>query len=133
MKIFQKQKQLIKIGDFTLEWSFWYNWNLIKVDARTKAGIHIPNRQSGVYEVRIKGAKKRLTIGKASNLRHRVRQALVKGKAKHTSGDRIRRHEDVRTLQVRWAETVRPCAAEEELHKLHESKFGKLPKHVKRT
>lgn len=86
---------------------------------------------SGVYEVRVIGTEEwRLTIGKASNLRHRIKQGLVKGIAKHSSGTRIRATEDVSRIEVRWACTDRPCAAEEELHKQYERTFGGLPKYT---
>lgn len=87
----------------------------------------------GVYEVRHFDGEERLTIERASNLRMRVKQGLVKGYAPHSEGQRIRGSEEVSRLVVRWAITDRPAAAEEELHKRHVIKFGSLPKHVNHT
>ena len=63
----------------------------------------------------------------------RIKQGLVKGKAPHSAGDRIRAKEDVSKIVVRWAITNRPPAVEEEMHKKHLNRFGKLPKYVKHT
>lgn len=125
--------QQIKIEPIMLRWSPWVRWESIKVDGRTRQGIHIPNKKSGVYEVKYAHGVKRLTIGKASNLRYRIRQALVKGKGKHTAGSAIRRSEKVGSLVVRWAETMRPSAVEEELHRLYRGRHGELPKHTRIT
>ena len=127
------KRQNIKIEKIELEWSDWVGWNAIKIDGRTKNAIKIPNRKPGVYEVRSRYGKKRLTIGRTSNLRFRVRQALVKGKSKHSSGNKIRKNEKAKNLIVRWAETVRPSATEEELHRLHRLNYGCLPEYTERT
>lgn len=132
-KIRFMEKETINIPPITLEWSEWVYWDEIKKDARKKDGIKIPNKKSGVYEVKYKGSEERLTIGKASDLRMRVRQGLVKGKVPHSAGKKIRANEDTSRIVVRWAITDRPAAAEEGLHKKHLSKFGKLPKYVKHT
>jgi hypothetical protein len=60
----------------------------------------------------------------------RIRQALVKGAAKHSSGIRIRQQEDVSGLVVRWAVTDRPAAAEEELHRRYRQEFCRPPKYT---
>jgi hypothetical protein len=86
-----------------------------------------------VYEAKIIDDEKRLTIGKASNLRKRVRLGQVKGKISHSSGDRIRDNEDTSKIQVRWAQTDRPSAVEEDLHKKHFEKFNEFPKYVEHT
>ena len=119
--------QRLNIPIIQLEWSDWYDWNDLKADARS-GGIRIPNKKSGVYEARLKGQLERLTIGETADLRWRIRQALIKGKGPHSSGRRIRENEDISNIEVRWAETDRPCAAEEELHMLYVKQFGKLPK-----
>jgi excinuclease UvrABC nuclease subunit len=124
--------QVICFQEITLNWSDWHNWDDLKRDARSD-GIKIPNHKPGVYEVRFKGYEKRLTIGKASNLRFRIRQGLVKGIAKHSSGKRIRASINTSNLEVRWAETDRPAAVEEELHKRHCTLFGCLPEYTKHT
>jgi hypothetical protein len=124
--------QILKIPTIRLEWSEWYGWNALKEDARS-GGIRIPNKKPGVYEARLKGQQERLTIGETGDLRWRIRQALIKGKGLHSSGTGIRENEDVTNIEVRWAETDRPCASEEELHKQYKSKFGKLPKYTEHT
>lgn len=123
----------ITIPPITLAWSDWYPWQALLEDARGSNGIHIPNRKPGVYEVRLIGNEARLTIGKAANLRMRVRQGLVKGKTPHSSGDRIRSLEDLALLEVRWALTDFPAAVEEALHKAYVKRFGALPKYTMRT
>ena len=84
----------------------------------------------GVYEVRYVDSDERLTIGKTGDLSHRVKDSLVKGKYPHSAGERIRAAEDVTILLVRWAETDRPAAAEEELHRLYQEQKGCLPKYT---
>jgi hypothetical protein len=74
-----------------------------------------------------------LHIGKASDLRMRIRQGLVKGAVPHSTGKRIHQEEDVSRLVIRWAVTERPGAAEEELHCLYRREFGRLPKYTLRT
>jgi len=86
-----------------------------------------------IYEVRYADTEERLTIGKASDLRMRIKQGLVKGKTPHSAGNKIRDSEDTSKILVRWAITNRPAAAEEELHKRYVKKFGKLPKYVQHT
>lgn len=77
--------------------------------------------------------EERLTIGKASDLRMRIRQDLVKGKTQHSSGKKIRANEDISKIVIRWAITERPASVEGELHKRYIEKFGILPKYTKHT
>jgi hypothetical protein len=123
---------IVEIPRIELRWSEWHRWDDLKEDARS-GGIKIPNGIPGVYEVKYADSEERLTIGKASDLRMRIRQGLIKGKAKHSSGKKIRENEDVSRLVARWAETDRPCAAEEELHKRYIKKYGRLPKYTEHT
>ena len=126
------KKQELCIPVIRLEWSDWTEWDKIKNDAMGKNGVPIPNGKPGVYEARLNDQEERLHIGKASNLRMRVRQGLVKGKIRHSTGDKIRKFENTSAILVRWAETDRPAAAEEELHRLHKERFsGRLPKYTK--
>ena len=126
------EEEDINIPLITLKWSDWIRWDEIKKDAR-KGGIKIPNRKPGVYEAKYEDSEERLTIGKASDLRMRIRQGLVKGKTPHSAGEKIRANEDTSRIVVRWAVTDRPAAVEEELHKRYLSKFGKFPKYVEHT
>ena len=126
-------KQTINIGVITLEWSDWHSWDDLKADARKKGVVRVPNGIPGVYEAKYKRAKKRLTIGKASDLRWRVKQGLVKGKAKHSAGKNIRKNEDTSRVVVRWAITDKPAAAEEYLHKMHQKRFDERPLYVRFT
>ena len=96
-------------------------------------GIKVPNIK-GVYEVKLSNdTERRVYIGRAKNLRHRIKQCLVKGKSKHYAGKQIREELDVSELVIRWAETDRPCAVEEELHFLYLEKFGILPDYTEQT
>ena len=123
----------IRIPPITLEWSDWFAWPRLALDARTDpAGVRVPN-SPGIYEVRLTDRDDRLTIGKASNLRMRVKQGLVKDKVPHSSGRDIRTCEDVTRVLIRWAVTDRPAAVEEELHLRHKAAFGRLPKYTDRT
>lgn len=45
------EREEIKIPHIKLKWSNWIPWDNLKKDAR-KGGISIPNRKSGVYEVK---------------------------------------------------------------------------------
>ncbi len=123
----------IEIPAITLNWCVWYTWSTLQRDARSDPdGITLPNA-AGVYEAKLVESEERLTIGKASNLRMRVKQGLVKGKVPHSSGDDIRSSEDLSRIVIRWATTDRPAAVEEELHRKHVEAFGRLPKYTDRT
>ncbi|MGA2573244.1 MAG: hypothetical protein ABSF36_03410 [Candidatus Methanomethylicaceae archaeon] len=125
-------KEIIEIPKITLDWTDWAKWDDLKVDLRFNFGISVPN-ESGVYEAKLLEEEERLTIGKASNLRMRVKQGLAKGKLPHSAGEKIREKEDTSKIVVRWATTERPCAVEEELHKKYMLKFSRLPKYVDHT
>ena len=126
-------RETFNIPPITLEWSDWVSWDELVIDARGGGGVRVPNHEPGVYEVKYRESEERLTIGKASDLRMRIKQGLVKGKTKHSSGFRIRANEEVSKLVVRWAITDRPAAAEEELHRKYIIKFGNLPKYTEHT
>ena len=125
--------EMINISPIILKWSDWVSWDALKVDARQGGGVRVPNHEPGVYEVKYRDSGKRLTIGKASDLRMRIKQGLVKGKTKHSSGSRIRISEETSKLVVRWAITNRPAATEEELHRKYKIKFGELPEYTEHT
>lgn len=127
------ERQEISIPPIVLEWSEWVPWDQLKVDARYGGGVKVPNRVAGVYEVKHEDSEERLTIGRASDLRMRIKQGLVKGKARHSAGKRIRANEDVSRMVVRWAITDRPAAVEEELHRAYREKFGGRPRYVEHT
>lgn len=124
--------EILEIPRIDLRWSEWFRWEDLKEDARS-GGIKIPNGLPGVYEAKYADSEERLTIGKASDLRMRIKQGLVKGKTKHSSGKKIRESEDVSRIVIRWAETDRPSAAEEELHRRYVEKYGRLPKYTEHT
>jgi hypothetical protein len=63
----------------------------------------------------------------------RVQQGLVRGNVPHSAGDRIRKEEDLTEVELRWAETDRPAAVEEELHRQYIDEHGHLPKHTRTT
>lgn len=125
----------LEIGTIILEWSPWTPWRDVLLDNRGGAGVSIPNHVPGVYEVRYADhqAGERLHIGRASDLRMRIRQGLVKGAVPRSTGKRIRQDEDVSRLVIRWAVTEKPGAAEEELHNRYRQEFGRLPGYTLRT
>ena len=121
--------QIIEIPTVHLEWSEWYNWKEIEMSVRN-GGINIPSLK-GVYEVKTRDTDEILTIGKASNLRNRIKRGLVQGKSSHSSGIKIRKHEDTERIQIRWALTNIPSAVEENLHhKYREQNSGNLPRYT---
>lgn len=123
------EKTVMEIGTITLNWSSWVAWPDVLIANRGGAGVHIPNRKPGVYEVKYvdHGGDERLYIGETSNLRYRIRQGLVSGRAGHSAGRRIRGQEDISKLAIRWAETRRPACAEEELLHMYRASSGNLP------
>jgi hypothetical protein len=125
--------QVVTIPQIELHWSNWIPWHRLTLDARRDLSAATPPNESGVYEARHVDQDFRLTIGKASNLRMRVKQGLVKGKAPHSTGEKLRSSEDTESVVIRWAVTDRPSAVEEELHKQHVARFGRLPEHTNRT
>lgn len=127
------EEQLIHIPEFILKWTDWFPWERFLLDARYDNRSVNPPKEPGVYEVRIFDQDERLTIGKASNLRQRVKQGLVKGTIPHSSGEKIRANEDVTQIVIRWAETERPSCVEEELHKKYFAKYSMLPKYTDHT
>jgi hypothetical protein len=127
------ERQVIHIPDIVIEWSAWTRWSDLLIDSRAGLGVRIPNNTPGVYEVRLVGSTERLTIGKASDLRMRIKQGLVKGKTPHSTGIKIRANEVPDQLEVRWAVTDRPAAVEEELHSRYREAFGRFPKYTQHT
>jgi excinuclease UvrABC nuclease subunit len=128
------ETEAITIPPIVLRWSAWHSWQAIAADARSAGGVAIPH-EPGVYEARYADVNTGvyLHIGKASSLRFRVKQGLVKGGGPHSAGQSIRAAEDVSRIVVRWAVTDRPGAVEEELHRRYRERFGSLPKHTKHT
>jgi len=127
------EKEVLNIPQIELSWSEWVSWNQFLIDSRSGEGVIVPNGIPGVYEVRYRDLSDRLTIGKASDLRMRIKQGLVKGKTPHSAGKAIRANEDLSKIEVRWAVCDRPSAAEEELHRKYIAKFGRPPKYVQHT
>jgi excinuclease UvrABC nuclease subunit len=123
------ENQIVRIPRITLSWSDWTKWDQVQ-----NSGPEVLPDAPGVYEVTRKpGAYTRLTIGKASKLRRRVLSGLVKGTAPHSSGKKIRDEEMTSKLYVRWAQTDRPSACEEHLHKNYKERFCALPEYTKVT
>ncbi len=119
--------EVIEIPRIELHWTDWIAWpDLLSQKVRAP-------RISGVYEVAYPDCDERLHIGKSNRLRRRICRDLVEPEGKHSAGRRIRQNEQVVYLLVRWATTDRPCAAEEELHRRHIARFGRLPKHTLST
>jgi hypothetical protein len=130
-EVITMEKENLEIEPITLEWTDWVWWDKVKNDTRNR-DLEIP-KEPGVYEVKGDNAEKRLTIGRTTSLRRRIRHGLVIGTGRHSAGKRIRDSENTAKLLIRWAVTRRPAAAEEELHRRHEKRFGGLPEYVKHT
>jgi len=124
-------KRKIYLPVIELEWSDCYSFNELLKNARS-GGIKVPN-EPGVYEVIGKDGEV-LHIGRASNLRMRVKQGLVKGKTPHSTRKRMLKDGVIfNNLKVKWAVTDWPNSVEEYLHKKYKEKHGKLPKYTKVT
>ncbi|MCY3542929.1 MAG: hypothetical protein OXH22_02645 [Chloroflexi bacterium] len=135
-KLGAKIDREIHIEPIVLDWSEWHCWDDVARLVKD-GGANVPHK-SGVYEVRLESEDKRLTIGKASSLRMRVKQHLIKESGTHSAGRRIRgdikgRKLSASDIRIRWAATDRPAAVEEELHMRYKGKFGELPKYTKNT
>ncbi len=124
-------RETLVIPPIELQWSDWIAWNTVVADVRD-TGVRVP-KVPGVYEAKYADQEERLTIGKATNLEFRMRQALIKGAYGHPAGTQIRAHEDVTKIVVRWAPAERRAAVEEELHGRHQQRFGRLPRYVQHT
>jgi hypothetical protein len=127
-----EEDQVLQTGPILLEWYRWCRWPDLAVSEKSPDSIPIPTL-AGVYEVRLHGEEPRLYIGRASNLERRIKQDLIRGYHIHPAGPAIRRSGDTSRVEVRWADTERPAAAEEELHRLHVQRFGAHPKYTQRT
>lgn len=123
-KMLARYDREVHIEPIVLEWSEWHSWR----DVERQDCAAVPNEQSGVYEAKISGRKERLAIGKASDLRKRVKQGLMRGKAGESAGEDLGAGDDV---VVRWAVTERPAAVVEELQIRHKGRFGELPKYTR--
>ncbi len=127
------QVQAIEVPPIILPWSPWHRWDTLRQDARRGSGAPRPPARPGVYEVMAEGQQPRLTIGRTSNLRTRVKEQLVMGIGPHPAHEGIVRNEDLGHVFVRWAPTEYPAAAEEALHREHIRRHGRLPKYTQRT
>jgi len=125
------EEEFLQLPPIHLAWSPWERWEDILEHGW--AIIDLPFGKSGVYEAILQGHEERLAIGKAADLRVRVMQGLVRGTVAHSAGRKIREHENVYRILVRWAVTDRPAAAEEALHLRHLARFGHLPKYTVHT
>jgi hypothetical protein len=115
-----------------LRWTEWHRWEDLAKDAR-QGGVRVPDGTPGVYEAKVEREKELLAIGKAADLRTRIKAGLITGSLRHEAGAKIRANEDLSKVRVRWALTDRPATAEEELHQQHVKRFGRLPKYTERT
>ena len=126
-KMLARMDREVHIEPILLEWSEWHSWRDVERDAR-EGGAVAPCEQAGVFEAKISGRKERLAIGKAKDLRKRVKQGLMGGKAGDPAGEDLGAGDDV---VVRWAVTERPAAVVEELQIRHKGRFGELPKYTR--
>ena len=126
----------IHIPPIVLDWSEWYSWEGLRRRVHD-GGVNVPDKP-GVYEVRLRGEEKRLTIGRSKRLRARIKSHLVRESGAHSAGERIRTairtgFIDPQNIVVRWAVTDRYVVAEAALHEQHLIGFGELPSHTKST
>jgi hypothetical protein len=126
------EDQVLQTGPILLEWFRWCRWPELAVSEKSPDLIPIPQKP-GVYEVRFEAQERRLYIGKATNLERRIKQDLIRGYHVHPAGPALRKRKDKRRILIRWADTDRPAAAEEELHRLHVERFDAYPKYTQRT
>ena len=124
-------EEIIKFPEIKLKWSKLYDFNDIEKNIKN-SGVNVP-AVPGVYKV-IDEKGEILHIGKASNLRNRIKQAFVKGNSPHSTRKRMLDNGiDLKKLKIQWAVTDYPSSVEEYLHKKYKEKFGKLPKFTKVT
>ncbi|MBM3502090.1 MAG: hypothetical protein FJX74_25845 [Armatimonadetes bacterium] len=128
------QVQAIEVPPIVLAWSPWHRWKALREDERGGSPIRLPAGRAGVYEVMAEGQRLRLTIGRTSSLRARVKYQLVMGSGgSHPARKPIMENEDLGRVFIRWAMTDRPATAEEALHLEHVRRHGRLPKYTQRT
>ena len=125
------EEEFLQVPPIHLPWSPWERWE--DIFEHGWAIIDLPFGKAGVYEARLEDHEERLAIGRAGDLRKRVMLGLVRGTTDHPAGQKIRKHENVYQILIRWAVTDRPAAAEEELHHRHIARFGRLPKYTGHT
>ncbi len=125
--------QVLEIPEIVLQWSHYERWEDIANPPEDDRPLDLPPAQPGVYEVTGKGEYRALYIGRARDLHDRITNALVKGTLPHHAGLKIRENENLADLEVRWAVTDRPAAAEEELHRQHREMFDCLPLYTSHT
>ncbi len=123
--------EFLELEPIHLQWYDWERWD--DIAEHGLAIVDVPRHTPRVHEAMLEDEEERLTIGRTADLRHRVLNGLVRGTEANFAADKIRKHEDVHRIIVRWARTNRPAAAEEELHRRHIAQFGHLPKYTMRT
>ena len=128
-----EEEEVLDIPGIYLGWSRWELWEDLAKTLPRGLGIELPRGRPGVYEARLEGDEERLVIGKASDLSKRIKEGLIRGNLAHTAGRKIRAQEHTNLVEVRWAITQWPAAAEEVLHKRHIETFGRLPKYTGHT
>jgi len=126
------EDQVLQTGPIFLEWYRWFRWPELAVSEKSPDRIGPPT-DAGVYEVRFEGEEQRLYIGKATNLDRRIKQDLIRGYHVHPAGPALRAEKDKSRILIRWTDTDRPAAVEEELHRLHLERFDAYPKYTQRT
>ncbi len=128
-----EEEEVLHIPGIYLGWSRWELWEDLAKTLPRGLGIELPRGKPGVYEARLVGEEERLVIGKATDLARRIKDGLLRGYIAHPAGRKIRTHEQIRLVQVRWAITEYPAAAEEVLHQRHVKTFGRMPKYTGHT
>ena len=124
-------KEVIKIPEIELNWSDLYSFEEIEKNIKD-GGVNVPDA-SGVYKV-LDENNEIIHIGRASNLRNRVKQGFVRGKTPHSTRERmLKEGVNLKKLKIQWAVTDWPNSAEEYLHKEFKKNYKRLPKYTKVT
>jgi len=129
-RIYRREKEP-EVSPKEIKWSEWIDWNRYKVNVR-RGGVIVP-KESGVFEIRYKNSEELLLIDKSSNLRNKIRFALIKGTAVCSLGKKIRSNEDTDNLEVRWALTKSPIYVKKALVREYQERYGNYPKYVRWT
>ena len=125
------ENQDIEIPTIHLEWSSWLACHE-QISQRTMVPNN-PRRTAGVYEARLRSRPDRLIIGKTNCVAEMVQDALGLGEKSGEPWESIRDNEDLSQVEVRWAETTRPCAVQEELLRMHITQHKIIPKYYSST
>lgn len=91
---------------------------------------------SGIFAVRQRGLAERLLVGRAGDLRRRLKHALVESRRRRATDDELRTKEDLTRIEMRWALAsareapfIPWAEIEAELLRRYVAQFGQWPKY----